>query len=68
MNTKTRGDTIGDVEVKAIHKTFAKTLAHPKVKTLGDTLGDVESEALVDTMAYTLAWARQIDTSTHLAI
>ena len=56
------------MEVKAIHKTLAKTFAQPKVKTLGDTLGDVESEALVDTMAYILAWARQIDTATHLAI
>ena len=56
------------MKVKAIHKTFAKTLAQPKVKTLGDTLGYVESEALVDTMAYTLAWAREIDTATHLAI
>ena len=58
MEAEKPGDTLRDVEVRAL----ANTLAEVEAKTVGKTLGDMEAEALVDTPPETLShWTKKMD-------
>lgn len=54
-STETQGDTLGDVDVAALHNGRDNILVEVKINTLGDTLGDVACEALVETLAEIVA-------------
>ena len=55
MDTKTVGNTLGDVEIEAIGENLADTQTVVGHQQTCDTLGDVRTEALLDTLANALA-------------
>ena len=68
VDTRTVGNTFGDVEAEAIGKNLADTQRVVGRQKTCDTLGDVRTEALLDTLANALAKVHSETPGDHFAM